>query len=217
MNKEMKICVPIYKLIYSLAFIVLLSVVRGVGYVDEIGVAMQSAIALLAIVFCADTYLTEIQSHRGEVFHLYDTKHKSTVIFRRIMIQDIYLFGISLLGYGCFYLQKPTILSGTSQISLFAMFALAIAGTILFWSVVSMTICNLWRNMWAGIGTTLGLWIVLSSQFGHQIFGDWNVFSYTYRVTEEAGNMWWLCGEAVSIMITFILVLFVPVILKKRG
>ena len=217
MRKEIKICLPIYKLIYSMSFILILSFVRGIESVNEIGAVIQAPIALLAVIFCADTYLTEVQNHRGEIFHLYDTKRKSKVIIRRLMLQNIYLFGISLIGYGFFYLQKPIVLNGTPQGLLFFLFALAMIGTLQFWSILSMTICNLWKNMWAGIGTTLLLWIFCSSQFGSQIFGKWNVFSYTFRPIEYISDMGWLCGEMLSVALALMMVALVPVIIKKRG
>lgn len=151
MKKEIKICLPIYKLIYSMSFILILSFVRGIESVNEIGAVIQAPIALLAVIFCADTYLTEVQNHRAEIFHLYDTKRKSKVIIRRLMLQNIYLFGISLIGYGFFYLQKPIILNGTPQGLLFFLFALAMIGTLLFWSILSMTICNLWKICGLGL------------------------------------------------------------------
>lgn len=79
-----------------------------------------------------------------------------------------------------------------------------------------MTICNLWRNMWAGIGTTLILWILFSSQFGDELFGKWNVFSYTFR-SVNVSDLSWLWGELLSVVLALIMILLIPVILKKRG
>ena len=70
MRKEIKIALPIYKVLYSAAFFVILSLVRTVVYADEIGIAMEAPASALAAVFCADTYLMEIHSRRREVFAL---------------------------------------------------------------------------------------------------------------------------------------------------
>ena len=37
MKRELKICLPVYKIVYSLCYVVILSVIQGVAYVDEIG------------------------------------------------------------------------------------------------------------------------------------------------------------------------------------
>ena len=216
LKKEIKICLPLYKIIYSVCFILILSFVRGIETVNEIGAMIQAPAALLAVVFCAATYLTEVQNHRGEIFHLYEIKRKRKVILRRLFAENLYLFGISLIGYGLFYRQSPVVLYGTSQTGLFFLFALSIMGCLLFWSVLSMTICNLWRNMWAGIGTTLILWILFSSQFGDELFGKWNVFSYTFR-SVNVSDLSWLWGELLSVVLALIMILLIPVILKKRG
>lgn len=56
-----------------------------------------------------------------------------------------------------------------------------------------------------------------SSQFGAQIFGKWNVFSYTFRPIEYISDMGWLCGEMLSVALAMLMVALVPVIIKKRG
>ena len=217
MKKELVICLPIYKIIYSLAFVLILSLIRGIAYADEIGGAMEPAIALLTIIFCSDTYMTEIQSRRGEVFHLYNKKRKTAAILRRLAVQFIYLMIASILGYVCYLIQKPSLFMGTSHIFIFGMFLAAIVVTIAFWGIVSMTICNLWRNVWAGIGSTLIIWLMLNSQIGDRLFKKWNIFSYTFCSFEQLSSFSWLCGKAVSVIITIALVGMIPTILKKRG
>lgn len=81
--KEMKICLPVYKIIYSICFIVFLSLVRGISSIAEIGITMDAYIAVLAIVFCADTYWMEHSGKRWEVFCLYSVKKKEADNFEK--------------------------------------------------------------------------------------------------------------------------------------
>lgn len=67
---------PYYKIAYSIAFVVILSAIQPVVYANEIGGAVERAVSLLAVVFCADTYLVEVQSKRSEVFCLYNLKSR---------------------------------------------------------------------------------------------------------------------------------------------
>lgn len=76
MKQDLKISLPVYKIGYSLAFIVILSCVHSVVYVNEIGPAIDGKMAVLTLVFCADTYLIERQSRRREVFRLYLIKNQ---------------------------------------------------------------------------------------------------------------------------------------------
>ena len=103
MKQDLKISLPVYKIGYSLAFIVILSCVHSVVYVNEIGPAIDGKMAVLTLVFCADTYLIERQSRRREVFRLYLIKNQYYAVLRRITVQIGYLTVISILAYGMFY------------------------------------------------------------------------------------------------------------------
>ena len=50
MKKEVKICMPYYKIAYSIAFVVILSAIQPVVYANEIGQAVERAVSLLAVV-----------------------------------------------------------------------------------------------------------------------------------------------------------------------
>lgn len=216
MRKEMKICLPVYKVLYSAAFIVILSIIRGISRISEIGLAMEPPVGLLALVFCADTYWIEIQSKRAEVFKLCPLKKQAGAVRKRLAIQMVFLTGCSAMGYGMFYWQKPMAVTGGEQLAEFLVFLAAITVTIMFWGTLSMTICNIFRNIWAGIGCTLFLWMTLNSQAGDRILGKYNIFSYTFRDSYDITNLSWLWGKSISLLITLALAAAVPLILKKR-
>ena len=50
LKKEVKICMPYYKIAYSIAFVVILSAIQPVVYANEIGQAVERAVSLLAVV-----------------------------------------------------------------------------------------------------------------------------------------------------------------------
>ena len=77
---------PYYKIAYSIAFVVILSAIQPVVYANEIGQAVERAVSLLAVVFCADTYLVEVQSKRSEVFCLYNLKKQAGVVYKRLFV-----------------------------------------------------------------------------------------------------------------------------------
>lgn len=218
MKKDLKICLPIYKVLYSAAFVLILSFVRGITFVDEIGIALESPIALLTVIFCADTYLVEFQNNRRDVFRLFPVKKQTAAIVRRLLIQMIYLVFIAIAGYGMFYWQKPgEVMGGITSGTAFGQFLAAIPGTVLFWGIFSMTICNVVRNMWAGIGITLCIWLTLVSQAGSDFLGKWNVFSYMFRETDQWNDLSWMYGKSLSVILAVLLILLIPVVLKKRG
>lgn len=223
MIQEIKISLPFQKQAYAVFFIVLLSLVRGVTYSDEIGIALEAPLAILAASFCADTYTQEITGRRSEIQRLYPMKRRIHSVYRRIAIQEIFLLMIAAAGYGLFYLfQHPGInrigQSGAgNEIRQFLVYFAAIAVTLGFWGLLSNLLACLFRNMWTGIGGCLLLWLITNSSIGDRYFGAWNLFSYTFRKIGDSSDLSWICGKAVCICIGIAAAAVLPEIIEKRG
>ena len=71
LKQEIKIVLPAYKIFYSLFFPVVLCLIRGVARADEIGGALDSNMALLSLVFCAETWVMERSGRRWEILDVY--------------------------------------------------------------------------------------------------------------------------------------------------
>lgn len=218
--KDIKICLPLYKIGYSIIFAVLLSLVRGIFSVSEIGAAMDTNIALLAIVFCSNTYEIEYQEKRWELFRLFSVGSKGKAIKRRMGIQVIYLCLLAYAGYGFFYWQKPReIIPGSSGL-LYGMYVIAVTVTIMFWGMVSQTAVNVTHSLWSGIGISVILWLCMSSQAGERLLGNFNVFAFSFRKTDNIGIMYdlgWLWGKGAALFTAVLLVFLIPVILKREN
>lgn len=224
MNKEMKICLPFYKMAYSIFFVVILSVIRGVGFTYEIGAVMEAPMALLAMVFCADTYMQEIISGRSEVWRLCPMKKRMASMMSRLIIQEAFLLLLAAAGYGLFLVfQKPLSLyelqqRTESELRQFLVYLAALVVTLGFWGILSHTLSCLFRNIWVGISICLILWIVTGFfTVGNRLFGSWNLFSYTFRNVGNSKDLSWLCGKIVCILSGMIMVIILPKIIKKRG
>ena len=59
MKYELKIALPMYKIIYSKLFMVIIILVRPIMSYNEIVSVLESSVALLAGVFMADIYYME--------------------------------------------------------------------------------------------------------------------------------------------------------------
>ena len=219
MKKEMKIVLPFYKIAYAVSFVVILSLIRGVVFTNEIGLSIEAPFAILTAVFCADTYVQEITSKRSEVHRLYRIKKRIHSIMQRMMIQEVFLLLLGVLGYGLFFVfQKPVTHPVTeSEILQFIAFLGAIVVTIFFWGMLANTLSMLFRNMWIGIGSCLLIWVATNSTGGDKLFGSWNLFSYAFRDIENTADITWLYGKALCICIGFILFIALPKIVRKRG
>lgn len=213
---EWKICLPPWKLVYSLLFMALLSLVRAVVYVEEIGPAIEEPMALLAAVFCADTYLMEVQSGRAEIFALYSRKKKTAVLFRRLAVQNLYLLALFLAGYWLFFWQRPFFLTrDCTAAQLYGMYASAAVITIPFWSILSVSVSILFWNMWAGIGAVFLLWLSLVSKGAEELLGEWGLFSYASRSLGRPSDLSWLWGKGLTLLLAFVAAALILWILKK--
>lgn len=212
---EMKICLQGYKLAYSILFMLILSFVRGITTYDEIGITIVTYLAILASVFCADTYMCEWNAKRGEVFSLIQVTNRKKVIYRRLTLEVLYLWIVGAVGYFLFLWQQPISYRNVSALKEYGLFLFVIIGNVLFWSLFSMTISNLFRNQIAGIGSSIVLWLVLYSKWSEKFFGNYNVFSYVFR--DLSGDLDWIYGSIVEIVLSVLWIGMVPLIMKKRG
>lgn len=220
---EMKISLPLQKQAYAVFFVVILSLVRGVTDSEEIGIALEAPMAILAVTFCADTYTQEIVSRRSEIWRLCPMKKRMTSIYRRLVIQELFLSIVAAIGYGLFFLFQNPRINGIGQGGLegeiyqFLVYFAAITVTLGFWGLLSNMLSCFFRNMWAGTGICLMLWLITNSSRGDRAFGAWNLFSYTFRSLGSSSGFNWLCGKFVCICIGIMMVAVLPEIIEKRG
>lgn len=223
MKREMKISLTFQKQAYAVFFVVILSLVRGITYSDEIGIALEAPMAILAFTFCADTYTQEIASKRSEIWRLCPMKKRINSVYRRVVIQEMFLLAVAVIGYGLFFLLQNPNINGMGQGSIeneiyqFFVYFAAIAVTLGFWGLLSNLISCLFRNMWVGIGSCMVLWLITNSSIGNRIFGAWNLFSYSFRKLEDISDFSWIYGKVVCISIGIMAVAVLPKIIKKRG
>lgn len=220
---ETKISLPLYKLAYAFSFVVILSLIRGITYSYEIGIALEPPMAALAVVFCADTYTQELSSGRFQIHRLYPMKKRLRSIGIRMLLQEMVLFLLSAIGYGMFYgFWHPLTLSTDgqntgSQLEMFFICLAAMAVTLWFWGLLSNLLSCLFRNMWISIGCCVLLWLLTNSLSGKKLFGKWNLFSYTFRNITNGQDLSWLCGKLLCLFLCLFMALLLPTILKKRG
>lgn len=223
MKYEMKISLPFQKQAYAVFFVVMLSLVRGVADSYEVGIALEAPLAILAVSFCADTYTQEITGKRSEIQRLCPMKKRIYSIYRRIVIQEIFLLSVAVIGYGFFFIfQNPRIPEigqngSENEIHRFLVYFAAIAVTLGFWGLLSNLLSCLFRNMWMGIGSCLILWLITNSGVGDRYLGVWNLFSYTFRNVENSSDFSWICGKIVCVCIGMAVVAILPKIIEKRG
>ena len=130
---------------------------------------------------------------------------------------DIVLI-LSCVGYVLFFWQKPgSVNEGISGIQIFLLYFIAMFGTIWLWSICSVILCTLLRNMWAGIGCLFGIVIGLISKAGSSFFGNLGLFSFSFCEPTQLMSESWIYGTLVSFIAGLFLFAVLPMTLKKRG
>ncbi|WP_373120671.1 transporter [Mediterraneibacter gnavus] len=130
----------------------------------------------------------------------------------------LYLLILSCVGYVLFFWQKPgSVNEGISGIQIFLLYFIAMFGTIWLWSICSVILCTLLRNMWAGIGCLFGIVIGLISKAGSSFFGNLGLFSFSFCEPTQLMSESWIYGTLVSFIAGLFLFAVLPMTLKKRG
>ncbi len=204
-----------YKLTYSILFLLLFALVRGVTLTSEIGPALMPGVAVLASVFCAETSVMDRNGQRWEIICLKPEKNRIRMIYRRWIIQAVYLYVTALAAYFTFYWQKSYRMIERTFASEYGGYAAALAGTVLFWSLISVVISNLAKSQWAGIGVSVLLWITTNSTTGERLFGRYNLFAYSF--CDSMGAKWneWAYGTLIQILLSIVFLVLISIIEKR--
>ncbi len=166
LKHNIKIALTRTKVCYSISFMIILALIRGVSYPDEIGVAMDANVALLAIIFCSDAYYQEIHDNRWEIFDLLPRRKRFHSICQRLLIQVIYLSILCTLNYWVFYINFITNRSEVELLRIYITAIFACSVSILFFGTLAFTFVNVLKSLWGGIGVTFLIWSTLSSTIG---------------------------------------------------
>lgn len=217
MKYEMKICLPAYKIVYSVCFVIMLSLVRGITDVVEIGIVLDAFMAVLAGVFCADTLQMEYTGKRWEIFSLYPVKYRLRAMWQRMAIQWMYLCLLSVFGYVCFFWQRPGNMDEVSEILLFFMTIAAVAVSVLFFGMTAFTFANLCGNSLAGIGISIVVWLITYSAWGERVLRNGNVFAFVFRNTKNGADTGWILGKGIAVVLAVFMALADWVVRKTKG
>lgn len=214
MKYNIKIGITPAKLCYSICFALLLALIRGVSSEKEIGAAMDANIALLAMIFCADTYYQEIQSDRWEVFYLVPPRSRYLTICQRLFAELIYLALLTVICYLAFYARFSGNFIQSSEIPIDITAILACCASVFFFGTFTFTLVNVFGNLWAGIGGALLVWSVLNSALGRKLPAFINVFAYG-NYTEDSSREW-IAGKLTAVVLSGLLILINYKLLNRQ-
>ena len=159
MKYDMKISLPFYKVIYSVAFMVILLIIRGISRAGEVIAALEPNVALLAGIFLADNYYKEFSNGNIQVFYRYPLQKKMSAVLRRNMIGSIYLWLLTVVAYFAYMFVYHPLNTSYNSISIM----------LLFSGMLTFTVTNFAQNIGIGIGIFIIFWICLTSKFAEYL------------------------------------------------
>lgn len=197
--KELKISLPPYKIICALFFILILSIVRGISEIDEIGPTIDTYMALLALVLCADTCHQEVQESGWEILALKPGKRQRQTILKRFAVQYIFIFCMAAAGYGMFYLiQQPSI--GEQELYHFATAMAASASSIVLFGAMPVFLAKITGNLIGAMGAAAAFWFFITSSWAEKLPRFLQIFAFGGRNISE-GEMWWISGKVTALIL----------------
>ena len=145
-------------------------------------------------------------------------KKQLKVISQRVGVQILIFIKTFLVLDMFVFRQKPgSVNEGISGIQIFLLYFIAMFGTIWLWSICSVILCTLLRNMWAGIGClfelSLDLYQKREVHFSEIVSVFFQLLSNLTQLMSES----WIYGTLVSFIAGLFLFAVLPMTLKKRG
>lgn len=125
MKYEIKITLPVYKIVYSFLFAIIIVLVRPIQSTTEIIVTLETYMALLSGIFLADIYYQEFTGGRIACYYRYGIRKKIASVMKRNVIAISYLLVLTTLTYWGFLAQNM---------------GAGISGTLILWMIMTSSV-----------------------------------------------------------------------------
>lgn len=181
MKYNFKISLPLYKMLYSIAFMLLFALIRPTTTISEILVVIEPNVCLLAIIFISDVFYCEIRENRIDVFYMFPEQHKYKTIMQRFLIDIMYLILLVVVFFWVYVAfqrlhNNSLLLDGI--LSIYGYTILSCFMTMLFFAAMSCTLVNYFQNLWIGIGISASVWLIFSTTAKEYLPVLFNIFLY---------------------------------------
>lgn len=211
MRQEIKIVVSKNNLIISILFIFFVFLIRQIESDLDIGAQVDQYLPVLVIVCGSNIIYSEFYGDMKDIFRKLGYKNNFFMVLRRIVIQCIAFFILSMSFYFLFFLKRPLIEGNLFLEYIKAQFAVAVS--IVFFSCFTVFSVCVFKNKYVGMGLVLLFWALMTSTIGEKIIPECNVMSYIF-LENGMSNIHWIIGKIVAIFVSIIFIIEIEKILK---
>lgn len=217
MKYEIKIALPLYKVVYSFLFVTIIILVRPIQSITEIIAPLETYMALLAGIFLADTYYQEFTGGRIDCYYRYCLQKKLLSVTKRNIICLIYLFILVAVGYwGFIFRYQPVYTSAIPEMILYAHTMLATLASMIFMGSIGFTLTNLAQSLGAGISGVLILWLVMTSSVMNKLPECFQLFLLYSSEAQDGTLLPYYLSRGMYVMIGVLLFGFNVLLIQRQ-
>lgn len=210
MKQDLIIVVSKYKLWICIIYVMLLSIIFPLAYVDEIGGVIDPYSSLLAILFFSDLFYLEIVEKRYEVIKLKSKDALIGLVKRRFFIAWLFLESLAFVQYSLYLIRINNNLGRMDNLSMLIITLIATGVSIAFFGYLTLVLVNITKKIGIGVGIAVLIWFLLNSTIGMTIFKSANIFAFCEFFTKNLDYSW-----VIGKLIGGIIVLFGMTIFKS--
>ena len=210
MKQDLIIVVSKYKLWICIIYVMLLSIIFPLAYVDEIGGVIDPYSSLLAILFFSDLFYLEIVEKRYEVIKLKSKDALIGLVKRRFFIAWLFLESLAFVQYSLYLIRINNNLGKMDNLSMLIITLIATGVSIAFFGYLTLVLVNITKKIGIGVGIAVLIWFLLNSTIGMTIFKSANIFAFCEFFTKNLDYSW-----VIGKLIGGIIVLFGMTIFKS--
>lgn len=210
MKQDLVIVVSKYKLWICIIYVMLLSIIFPLAYVDEIGGVIDPYSSLLAILFFSDLFYLEIVEKRYEVIKLKSKDALIGLVKRRFFIAWLFLESLAFVQYSLYLIRINNNLGRMDNLSMLIITLIATGVSIAFFGYLTVVLVNITKKIGIGVGIAVLIWFLLNSTIGMNIFKSANIFAFCEFFTKDLDYSW-----VIGKLIGAIIVLFGMTVFKS--
>ena len=210
MKQDLVIVVSKYKLWICIIYVMLLSIIFPLAYVDEIGGVIDPYSSLLAILFFSDLFYLEILEKRYEVIKLKSKDVLIGIVKRRFFIAWLFVELLALVQYSLYLMKVNNNIGKMDNLSMIIITLIATGVSIAFFGYLTVVLVNITKKIGIGVGIAVLIWFLLNSTIGMNIFKSANIFAFCEFFTNDLDYSW-----VIGKLIGAIIVLFGMTVFKS--
>lgn len=209
MRTSIKLSLPIYMILISVVYVLVLVFINQEFIVQNIGCDLDVKFSLLTIFIFSNTIYLEKMLNNKETFYLLSDKCKQREFRIRFFVKYAFMIILFILAYTLILCKNPNhIYMDISAEYLFLQSLYCVCCSIFLWGNLICYSIEKLGNMWYGMIVSVVVWYLMNTKLIEKIPIYLNVFSYS--MTDKNGGLisGWEYGKIFALFIGMIFFIY---------